>query len=67
MCHNSSICQVYVLWTELGHCHFSAVGFDFCLATSLLASGATTVASESKYILYLKVISSKPKVIDTSS
>ena len=24
MCHNSSTCQVYILWVELGHSHFSS-------------------------------------------
>ena len=23
MCHNSSACYAYVMWAELGHCHFS--------------------------------------------
>ena len=22
MCHNSSACRAYVMWAELGHCHF---------------------------------------------
>ena len=22
VCHNSSICHAYVMWAELGHCHF---------------------------------------------
>ena len=22
MCHNSSACHAYVMWAELGHCHF---------------------------------------------
>ena len=22
MCHNSSTCHAYVMWAELGHCHF---------------------------------------------
>ena len=22
MCHNSSACHAYVMWVELGHCHF---------------------------------------------
>ena len=22
MCHNSSACHTYVMWTELGHCYF---------------------------------------------
>ena len=22
MCHNSSACHAYVMWEELGHCHF---------------------------------------------
>ena len=22
VCHNSSTCHVYVMWEELGHCHF---------------------------------------------
>ena len=25
MCHNSSACHVYVMWAELGHCHFLCV------------------------------------------
>ena len=22
MCHNSSTCHAYIMWAELGHCHF---------------------------------------------
>ena len=22
VCHNSSACHVYVIWAELGHCHY---------------------------------------------
>ena len=22
MCHNSSACRAYIMWAELGHCHF---------------------------------------------
>ena len=22
MCHNSSACHIYIMWVELGHCHF---------------------------------------------
>ena len=22
MCHNSSACHAYIMWAELGHCHF---------------------------------------------
>ena len=22
MCHNSSTCHAYVMWAEIGHCHF---------------------------------------------
>ena len=22
ICHNSSACQTYVVWPEIGHCHF---------------------------------------------
>ena len=22
MCHNSSACHAYIMWVELGHCHF---------------------------------------------
>ena len=45
MCHISSACHAYIMWAELGHCHFlkwnHALGFEFSIQSSLY--GATTV------------------------
>ena len=34
MCHNSSACHAYVMWVELGHCHFLYVPAILNVATT---------------------------------
>ena len=29
VCHNSSACHAYVMWAELGHCHFLLCASSF--------------------------------------
>ena len=62
VCHNSSACHVYIMWAELGHCHFlyvptvsnvvtnernRALGFEFSIQSSVY--GTTTVAKVSLF------------------
>ena len=37
VCHNSSACHAYVMWAELGHCHFLYV-----LAVYIVTNGNDT-------------------------
>ena len=34
MCHNSSACHAYIMWAELGHCHFLYVSAVLNLVTT---------------------------------
>ena len=63
MCHISSACHAYVMWAELGHCHFlympagtgtknvlkwnRVLGCEFSVQSSVY--GATTVAKVSLF------------------
>ena len=68
MCRNSSTCHAYVMWEELGHCHFLYVPAVLNIVTTGNGTGTKNVVkwnralgfeyycSESKPILYLDTI-----------
>ena len=43
MCHNSSACYAYVMWTELGHCHFLYVPAVINVVTTGNGTGTKNV------------------------
>ena len=43
MCHNSSACHTYVMWVELGHCHFLYVPAVLNVVTIGNGSGTKNV------------------------
>ena len=43
MCHNSSTCHTYVMWAELGHCHFLYVPAVLNVATTGNGTGTKNV------------------------
>ena len=43
MCHNSSTCHAYVMWAELGHCHFLYVQAVLNVVTTGNGTGTKNV------------------------
>ena len=43
MCHNSSACHAYVMWEELGHCHFLYVSAVLNVVTTGNGTGTNNV------------------------
>ena len=43
VCHNSSACHVYVIWAELGHCHFLYVPAVINVVTTGNGAGTKNV------------------------
>ena len=43
MCHNSSACHAYVMWGELGHCHFLYVPAVLNVVTTGNGTGTKNV------------------------
>ena len=43
LCHNSSTCHAYVMWAELGHCHFLYVPAVFNIVTTGNGTGTKNV------------------------
>ena len=43
MWHNSSACHTYVMWAELGHCHFLYVPVVFNVVTTGNSAGTKNV------------------------
>ena len=43
MCHNSSACHAYVMWAELGHCHFLYVPAVLNVVTTGNGTGTKNV------------------------
>ena len=43
VCHNSSACQAYVMWAELGHCHFLYVPAVLNVVTNGNGTGTKNV------------------------
>ena len=39
VCHNSNACRAYVLWAELGHCHFLYIPAVFNVVTTGNSTG----------------------------
>ena len=46
MCHNSSACDAYVIWAELGHSHFSYVAAVSNVVTTGNSTGIKNVKME---------------------
>ena len=43
VCHNSSACHVYIIWAELGHCHFLYVPAVLNIVTTGNGAGTKNV------------------------
>ena len=43
VCHNSSACHAYVMWAELGHCHFLYMPAVFNVVTTGNGTGTKNV------------------------
>ena len=43
VCHNSSACHAYVMWAELGHCHFLYVPAVLNVVTTANGTGTKNV------------------------
>ena len=43
VCHNSSACHTYVMWAELGHCHFFKVPAVLNVVTTGNGTGTKNV------------------------
>ena len=43
VCHNSSACHTYVMWAELGHCHFLYVPAVLYVVTTGNGTGIKNV------------------------
>ena len=43
LCHNSSSCHAYVMWAELGHCHFLYVPAVLNVVTTGYDTGSKNV------------------------
>ena len=43
VCHNSNVCHAYVMWAELGHCHFLYVPAVLNVVTNGNGTGTKNV------------------------
>ena len=57
MCHNSSACYTYVMWVELGHCHFLYVPAVLNVVTTGNGTGTKNVLNGTVH-LGLSLVSS---------
>ena len=46
VCHNSSACHAYVMWAELGHCHFLYVPAVLNVVTTGNGTGTKNFINE---------------------
>ena len=48
VCHNSSTCHAYVMWVELGHCHFLYVPAVLNVVTTGNGTGSKNVLKRNR-------------------